>query len=278
MPSARRGQLGVHRHTPWVADIGHLHVDGVGQLAEDGVGGVHRRAVVRRALRHVGAVGKGHGTARLGGAARHDLRRRRPRERRHHQRKQRHRGGDAEANLKLPGECTHRSSGIRAGADLLGHGLSPFSATSPDPVAAEHDQSERHDAERDGVGEKLQYLAAVRDMQNRPTDDFIGGGVVRVDGLVVVALEGEARRVAGDDAVECDEVLSGHRIAGDLANLVRIGFRNDDQVSLVIYRIHANTRGYYPRNLSCRNSNRQEHRDRAHHKERQCLSGRTIRP
>ena len=73
-------------------------------------------------------------------------------------------------------------------------------------MAAEHDQCERRDAEGDGVGEELQHLPTVRDMQHRPTDDLIGGGAVRVDRLVVVAFEGEAGRVAGDDAVEGDEV------------------------------------------------------------------------
>jgi len=172
-------------------------------------------------LRHVGGIGKGHGTARLRGRAGQDLCRRGPRERRHGQREKRHRGGDAEGDLQVPGECTRRSGHPGAGADLLGHGLSPFSAASPaDPVAAEHDQGERDDAERDGVGEELQHLAAVRDMQNRPTDDLIGGGVVRVDGLVVVALEGEAGGVAGDDAVEGDDLHSRGSVRGNLANLV----------------------------------------------------------
>src|SRR5688572_22211726 len=92
-------------------------------------------------------------------------------------------------------------------------------------------------------------------MEYGTADELARAGSQGVYGLVVVALEYECSRVPADNAVKGDLVFAGKVVGSNVAYRIRQRPGNDDQVPLVVDRVHADAMGDDDRYLPAHQGN-----------------------
>ncbi|MDI6098522.1 hypothetical protein QLQ12_07885 [Actinoplanes sp. NEAU-A12] len=77
-------------------------------------------------------------------------------------------------------------------------------------------------------------------MQDFAPDQLVSGRLYGIEVPIVVSLEDIARQwVAADDPVQHPGLTAYVMVCGDLPDLIGIGSDEDDQVSRVVNRVHA---------------------------------------
>jgi hypothetical protein len=105
-------------------------------------------------------------------------------------------------------------------------------------AAAAEDQKEEGVRGQCGRAEEsLQPRPGMGKVQDGATDDLIRGGLDRVDGLVVVALEAESGRVSADDAMQDQLGLAEEQLAPSYDVLRDVGNCSSATVLLVLERL-----------------------------------------